>query len=223
MAAPSIHAIFVGKPKTITDEYGPWVSSICRESVSGPIAVLERGLIGDAVAQPYHGSPDAAICAHLLDHYTFWNTHYGMDLAPGAVGENITVNGITDDQVCAGDIVAAGTAILQVSGPRIPCANLARRIGRPDWVRLTLAENRTGFYLRVLQPGTIERGDVWQLRERPAPDAAIPSINRCMFLEFDLDYAHRMQEMRGLADWWKEQAREKCETNGLPTRKGVAR
>lgn len=211
MATPFVEAVFVGRPKTITDDQGTWVSSILRDPVVGCIEVGQRGIVGDAVAQPYHGSPDAAICAHLLDHYLFWNAHLGMRLEPGMVGENVTLADITEDQVCAGDVISVGTAILQVSGPRIPCANLARRIGRSDWVTLTLNELRTGFYLRVLQPGSIQRGEPWMLRERPSPSGSIPAINRCMFHTFDPEYARRMQEMQGLGEWWKEQARKKLE------------
>jgi MOSC domain-containing protein YiiM len=213
MTTPFVEAIFVGRPKAITDDQGTWVSSIFRDAVFARIEVGERGLVGDQVAQPYHGSPDAAICVHLLDHYLFWNARLGMRLAPGMVGENITLADITEDQICAGDVISVGTAILQVSGPRIPCANLARRIGRPDWLTLTLKELRTGFYLRVLEPGFIERGERWLLRERPAPGASIPAINRCMFLAFDPEYARSMLEMQGLGEWWKERAQEELKAH----------
>src|SRR5579859_3879093 len=209
MTTPFVQAIFAGRPKTIKDDQGTWVSSIHRDPVHGRIEVSERGLVGDAVEQPYHGSPDAAVCAHLLDHYLFWNAHLGMRLEPGVVGENVTIADITEDQVCAGDVIKVGTAVLQVSGPRIPCANLARRIGRADWVTLTLSAARTGFYLRVIEPGFIERGEPWLLIDRPAPAGIIPAINRCMFLAFDPEYARSMQQMQGLGEWWKERARER--------------
>lgn len=141
-----IHSIFSGQPKTMTDAGGTWTSSIYRDPVMGPIYAQPGGLVGDKVAQPYHGGPDADLCVHLLDHYRFWNERYGMTLQPGAVGENFTLDGITEDNVCAGDIVRVGSALIQVSVMRTPCATLARRIGRPDWVKLTVRENRTGFY-----------------------------------------------------------------------------
>jgi MOSC domain-containing protein YiiM len=160
---------------------------------------------------PYHGGPGAAICVHLSDHYSFWNALYNMNLQAGCVGENITLGDISETQVCAGDQVRLGTALVQVSGPRVPCANQARRIGRPDWVKLTIQENRTGFYLRVLEPGVIQAGDPWILEQRINPDGSIPAINRCMYLEFDPGYARGMLEMPGLEAWWKDQARQKIE------------
>ncbi|ADV82364.1 MOSC domain-containing protein [Terriglobus saanensis] len=206
-----IQAVFTGRPKSISDDRGTWTSSIIRDRAEGPVPVSLRGLAGDKVAQPYHGGPGAAICVHLADHYAFWNVRYDMNLQAGVVGENITLGDITEDQICVGDRVRLGTAVVQVSGPRVPCANLARRIGRPDWVKLTILENRTGFYLRVLEPGAVQAGDSWILEERVNDAGSIPAINRCMYLEFDPEFARAMLEMTGLEAWWKEQARQKIE------------
>jgi len=211
MRSADIQAVFTGRPRSIVDEHGTWTSSIFRERVDGPVSVSLCGLAGDKVAQPYHGGPGAAICVHLADHYAFWNARYGMGLQAGFVGENITVEGITEDQICVGDRVRLGTATVQVSGPRVPCANLARRIGRLDWVKLTVLENRTGFYLRVLEPGMVQAGDSWVLEERVNYTGSIPAINRCMYLEFEPDFARAMLGMPGLEGWWKDQAREKLE------------
>ena len=197
----------------MTDERGKWTSSIGRDRRQGSVAISVHGLAGDKVAQPYHGGPGAAICVHLADHYAFWNTRYNMNLQAGAVGENITLGGVAEQEICVGDRVRLGTAVVEVSGPRVPCANLARRIGRPDWVKLTVRENRTGFYLRVLEPGAVEEGDRWSLAERVSEAGSISAINRCMYLSFDLSYARAMLAMPGLERWWKEQAREKLETH----------
>jgi MOSC domain-containing protein YiiM len=207
--AAFLASIFTGQPKTITDEGGAWSSSIFRDRVDGPLEARQGGLAGDRVTHSYHGGPDADICVHLMDHYRFWNEHYGMSLTAGNMGENFVLDGIREDEVCVGDILRVGRALVQVSGSRTPCANLARRIGRADWVSLTIRENRTGFYLRVLETGLVQAGDAWLLQERLNPAGSIPAINRCLFLEFDPGFAARMQEMRGLADWWKEQARER--------------
>ena len=204
-----IEALLVGGPKTLTDAQGVWHSSIQRERSDGPVAVTIQGIVGDRVTQPYHGGPDAALCVHLMDHYDFWRETYGLSLAPGAVGENLTLSGVTEEAMCVGDIVRCGTVLAQVSGPRVPCATLARRIGRSDWVKLTIRENRTGFYLRVLEPGKVQAGDEWLVEQRFDEQAAIPKINHCMYLTFDAGYAERMLHMKGLGDWWRKQAAEK--------------
>jgi MOSC domain-containing protein YiiM len=209
--AAVVRGLFVGQTKEIKDRRGTWASSIHREPVSGPIQVVMTGLAGDKVTQPMHGGPSQALCIHLTDHYIFWKTHYNLELRAGGVGENVTLEGITEDEVCAGDIVRLGTSLVQVSGPRVPCGNQARWIGRKDWVNLTLKENRTGFYLRVLEEGVLQVGDSWKLQERLNPEGSIPAINRCMYLEFDAHYAQRLTEMLGLAQWWKDRIRKKAE------------
>lgn len=209
--AAIVRGLFVGQPKSITDERGTWTSSINRDSISGPIEVTVAGLAGDKVTQPLHGSPGQAICVHLIDHYQFWKTHYDVELRIGGVGENVTLDEITEEQVCAGDIARLGTALVQVSAPRVPCGNQARWIGRKDWVKLTLKENRTGFYLRVLEEGILQIGDTWKLQEQLNPDGSISAINRCMYQAFDADYAQRLMEMPGLDQWWKDRIRRKAE------------
>ncbi len=206
---PHIQAVFTGGPKEISDAGGTWTSSIFRDRTKGAVRVSFQGLAGDKVAQPYHGSAGAAVCAHLADHYAFWRAHYGLDLQAGYVGENLTIENLKEDEVHVGDVVRLGTSLVQVSGPRVPCANLARRIGRSDWVKLTVQENRTGFYLRVLQPGVLQEGDSWLLLDRINIAGSISSINRCMYLDFDPDYARTLTEMAGLEAWWKDQARQK--------------
>jgi MOSC domain-containing protein YiiM len=213
-SAPFVHSVFVGRPNVLRDNFGEWTSSIKRDPVSAPIELHAGGLHGDKVTQPYHGGPDAALCVHLCEHYDFWRRQYGLDLPAGTVGENFTLDGITEDEVCVGDVVRVGTSLVQVSGPRVPCANLARRIGRPDWVKLTIAENRTGFYLRVMQPGLVCAGDPWRLEDRLNEDGPMTAINRCIYLDFDREFALRIAKMTGLGKWWKQQFLEKLDRRG---------
>ena len=201
--------VFIGQPRPLRDARGEWRSSIYREPVSGPVDITPRGLPGDRSAQPYHGGPDAALCIHLTDHYDFWNAHYGMQLGPGSVGENITLSDLSEADVCAGDTARLGSALVQVSGPRVPCANQARRIGRSDWVKLTVRENRCGFYLRVLEPGRVQAADHYLLQDRINPHGTLPALNRCFYLEFDPDFAEQLVRMPALAPWWREQMSER--------------
>ena len=213
MTEPKIHSVWVGQPKVIHDERGEWVSSIARDRVSGPVHVLAAGLQGDKVTQPYHGGADSALCVHLCDHYEFWRVHFGIDLPCGHLGENLTIDSLREEDVCVGDVVRAGSALVQVSGARVPCTTQGRRAGKPDWVRLTVQQNRTGFYLRVLEPGMVEAGDSWELVDRCNPAGSIPALNHCFYLKFDREFASRVVAMTGLGEWWKEQFREKLRTD----------
>ncbi len=209
MTNPFVHSIYIGQPQTITDERGTWRSSIYRDLVTGPVELEIRGLVGDQVAASYHGSPDAAVCAHLLDHYRFWNTQYGMSLQAGNVGENFVLENVTEDEICIGDIYQVGTAILQVSCPRIPCDNQARRIGRSDWIKLTLKELRPGLYLRVLEPGMVQAGDEFRLEDRPNPDNNLVVFNHCWYHDFDPALAKKFAALPGLMIWWQERFAKK--------------
>ncbi|MCB8943661.1 MAG: MOSC domain-containing protein [Ardenticatenaceae bacterium] len=211
MTQPYIHSIFVGQPKTLADERGEWRSSIWRDLARGPVEIEVRGLAGDQATQPYHGGLDSAVCCHFLDHYRFWNSQYDLNLQAGNVGENFVLEHITEEEVCIGDVYRVGTGLVQVSCPRVPCETQARRIGRSDWVKLTLKELRPGFYLRVLEPGVVQAGDEFRLEERPNPGSSLTLFNRCWYHEFDPHLAEKFTTMTGLMPRWQERFAEKLE------------
>lgn len=204
-----IHTLSVGQPQTMTDERGTWRSAIFRTPVSGAVELRQRGLDGDQVADTdNHGSPDQAVCCHPLDHYAFWNEIYELRtpetmLGPGSVGENWTVSGATEHDVCIGDIFRVGSARVQVSGPRYPCTKQERKVGLAGFHRRTIETLRTGWYLRVLTPGTVQAGDGWTLEERLHPDLAVQRINVCGHQSLDPGFAQQALEIPELSAGWK--------------------
>jgi MOSC domain-containing protein YiiM len=199
--------ICVGGPKTLFDARGAWQSSIARDRVAGPVRLETRGFVGDQATQPYHGSPDLAVCIHSQTHYDFWNRTLEMDLRAGGVGENLTFDTWDDSTLCVGDVLGIGTAHIQLSAPRSPCENQARHVGRPDWVKRTIQELRTGIYARVLQPGAVQEGDAVVLLARPNPDLTIQALNACFYHRYDAALAERFIAAEGLMDWWRERLR----------------
>lgn len=204
-----IRAVFTGEPQTITDERGTWRSAIFRTPVSGEVRVTSRGLEGDRVADTkHHGTPDQAICCHPLEHYVFWNEVYGLTgedaLGPGGVGENWTLTGVDESDVCVGDVYAAGTARVQVGGPRVPCWKQERKLGLPGFHKRTMESLRTGFYARVLQEGTVRAGDGMRLEDRPNPGITQRVINECAYRNLDPGLARRLREVPELAEGWKK-------------------
>ena len=122
--------------------------------------VTPTGIEGDGQADLVnHGGVDKAICVYPLAHYPHWQEMIGRELSPAAFGENFTVDGLTEADVCIGDTWRVGEDVLvQVSQPRQPCWKLARR-----WQRKTLAlevqeSGKTGWYFRVLEEGTVQAG-----------------------------------------------------------------
>jgi MOSC domain-containing protein YiiM len=216
-----IYTLLVGQPQTHTDAQGTWTSAIYRQPVSGPVELGPRGLDGDQVADTlHHGSSHQAVCCHPLAHYDYWNTMYGLSgpaeqVGPGGVGENWTLSDMTEADVCVGDIYAVGSARVQVSGPRYPCVKQERKLGLPDFHRRTIETLRTGFYLRVLTPGTVQAGDAWTLEARPYPDLTIHQINACGHQTFDPALARAALAAPELSPTWRRIFRSKLDKDAV--------
>jgi MOSC domain-containing protein YiiM len=141
-------------------------TAIHKQPVAGPVAVSRLGLEGDAQAdRRLHGGPGKAVYAYPLEHYAFWQTQRRLagkgdaPLAHGALGENLTVQGMLEEDCWIGDRLAAGSVLLEVSEVRTPCFKLNVKMGLSHAARLMDQSGHTGFYLRVLEPGIIAAGD----------------------------------------------------------------
>ncbi|HMP40624.1 MAG TPA: MOSC domain-containing protein [Roseiflexaceae bacterium] len=205
----TIHTQLIGRPATHHDERGSWRSAIFRTVVEGPQQLLETGLAGDQVADTEnHGSPAQAVCCHPLDHYAFWNTEYqleaaGRPIGPGGVGENWTIAGATEEDVCIGDRFDVGSACVEVSGPRYPCIKQERKLQLPGLLQRTIATRRTGWYLRVIRPGSVSAGDAWRQVGQPNPGLTIARVNLGMHQEFDRLLALELLDVPELSAGWK--------------------
>ena len=212
----SIHSIFIGEPEVITDASGRWESSIYRKPVKGSIELGLDGLAGDQVTDRiHHGSATQAVCVHPLEHYAYWNSYFGLNggaqLGPGSVGENWTINGGSEDQVCVGDIFSVGSAQVQVSGPRAPCWKQQRKLNLNEFLTKTIETLRTGFYLSVVTPGRVQVGDEWKLCSRPNPWLTQHLVNASYHRTADPEIVKRMLTTPELADGWKKMLRRKIE------------
>ncbi|HRK32198.1 MAG TPA: MOSC domain-containing protein [Tepidisphaeraceae bacterium] len=189
--------IQIGQPRTIVDEHGKseedrvWFSGFYKSPVTRPVRVGATGLAGDGQADSkHHGGADKAVLAYSFDHYPHWRASLGIDsFDPGAFGENLTVAGTNEDDVCVGDVWQIGEVRLQVSQPRQPCWKLARRWGRKDLPAQVIANGQSGWYLRVLREGTIQATPEAPMTiervERPCLDWTIARINRLLYHDRD--------------------------------------
>ena len=164
-----IASVNVGLPRELPHEGGVVLSGIVKAPVAGPVAVGATNLAGDGQADlSVHGGLDKAVYAYPHEHYGAWARELGRDdLAPGHFGENLTLEGLLEDEARIGDVFLMGTALLEVSQPRVPCFKLAIRMGDPAFAKPFLRSGRTGFYLRVLAEGVVRAGDP-VTRERSA-------------------------------------------------------
>ena len=155
-------------------------SAFIKSAVSGPINVGALGLDGDHQADlSVHGGPEKAIYAYPSVRYPDWAAAF-PDLSPrfvaGAMGENLTVDDMVEDDLCVGDVHAIGGALLQVCQPRQPCFKLALALGEPRLGKHMVRSGHSGWYYRVLREGPITAGDTVMLADRPNPTFAFPRL-----------------------------------------------
>lgn len=135
-------------------------TAIFKHQRVGPVVLTKLGVEGDEQADPrYHGGHDKAVFVYPHEHYEFWAQELRRaELDLGTFGENLTVQGLLENEICIGDRLKVGDAILEVSQPRTPCSKLALRLAAPEAPRIFSQTGRCGFYARVVEPGTIEAG-----------------------------------------------------------------
>lgn len=189
MANPLLASIQVGLPRELGRDGADdpmdrlWTTGFFKEPISGAVRLGATNLDGDGQADlVHHGGPDKAVLAYAAEHYPDWRRSLDKPALPfGAFGENFTVAGLSEANVCIGDVWQVGAeAVVQVSQPRQPCWKLARR-----WRIKTLAldvqqTGRTGWYFRVLREGFVAAGELLTLLERPHPDWSVERANRVM-------------------------------------------
>ena len=184
----SLVSIQVGVPRQYGDALSSdpferlWTTGIFKTPISGEVPVGPDGLIGDGQADlTVHGGPDKAICVYSGDHYPEWRqSPHLAAMGPGAFGENFTLEGVTEDEVCIGDVFAVGVLRLELSQPRQPCWKLARKWGLRDFTERVIESGWTGWYLRVRQGGTVAAGATLTLVARPHPEWTVRAANRVM-------------------------------------------
>ena len=154
-------SINVAMPRVVSVHGKQVETGIFKAPVSGPVVVRELNLEGDGQADlSVHGGPDKAVYLYSWDNILHWKKALQReDLGPGSFGENLTVEGLGEDEVAIGDEFAIGTARFMVTQPRLPCFKLALALETPSITKTFLESGRTGCYLRVLQEGVMQAGD----------------------------------------------------------------
>lgn len=155
-------------------------SGINKMPQEGPWPVDLGGLAGDAQGdRRVHGGPDKAIHCYAFGHYTSWAAEIGphpLLVRPGAFGENLSLDDLDEGDVCLGDRWRIGSTLLEITQGRQPCYKLNLRFGLPDMARRVQDSLRAGWYLRVLEGGTVRAGDVVELRARPYPSHTVADL-----------------------------------------------
>jgi MOSC domain-containing protein YiiM len=161
-------SVNVGLPVDITVGDKIIQTGIFKKPVSGPVRVRSLNMDGDRQADlTVHGGVDQAVYVYSSEHYRVWEHELGRAFPEwGTFGENLTIEGTLEEDICVGDTIEIGTVIFQVTQPRLPCFKLAAKLERDDIIKRLLDSRRTGFYTRVLQEGFLMAGDLVTINQR---------------------------------------------------------
>ncbi|WP_027417380.1 MOSC domain-containing protein [Aneurinibacillus terranovensis] len=206
-----VETISVGKPAVVPWDKNKVVTAIFKQPVSGKVALDRMNLVGDAQGDlKNHGGPDKAVCIYAASHYPYWEKVLNRPLSYGSFGENLTVSGLTEEDVFIGDIWRIGSATVQVSQPRQPCYKIGVRLNAANLHLQVIETGFAGFYLRVLEEGEIEAGDTVTLVERLNADYTIRELHNCLFHKnCTSDEWTRLANIPELAEPWRKAFRKK--------------
>lgn len=151
-----LKSLNVGKPIGVDYKGKQLQTGIYKHPIQDNVFLGKDHIDGDGQADLVnHGGYDKAVCVYPFEHYPYWESYIGKSLDYAAFGENLTVTGMLESEVCIGDVFQIGDAILQVSQPRYPCFKLSQKHGVSDLPAQILKTGFSGFYFRVLQTGYI--------------------------------------------------------------------
>ena len=203
-----IISVNVGLPREVVWKGITVRTAIFKKPVAGTLAIRQLNLAGDQQADlTVHGGPAKAIYAYPVEHYEYWRKQLpDVSFSWGVFGENLTTEGLSEDTLCIGDIVRAGSAILQVTQPRMPCYKLELRFNRDDMIKRFLVSGRSGFYFSVIEPGDVGLGSQVEVLDRDTNNVTISDILRLYLGQTpDPELLRRMTNVTSLPDNWKTQ------------------
>jgi len=186
-------------------------SAFVKTARQDAVAVTPLGLQGDEQADlDAHGGPEKAVYGYANAHYPAWAKLFpALTFTGGAMGENLTIAGLEEKDICVGDVHSIGSSLLQVCQPRQPCFKFALRHGNKLLPKAMVKNGFAGWYYRVLQTGFVKTGDAISLYDRPNPDFPFTRLIEIIYHgKVTKNELQRMSEMSGLASQWREHARQ---------------
>ena len=212
-------SVNLGQPIEVPARDRPVLTSIFKAPTTSRVGVYRDHLEGDRQADMrVHGGPYKAVYAYPSEHYDYWATQLpGASIPFGAFGENLTTDGLLEDSVAIGDRFRIGSAILEVTQPRMPCFKLALRFGRSDMVKRFWTSGYSGFYFAVVEEGELGQGDVIERLTGSSPDqitvAEVVGLHKGKIKDSEAYERALAAPLRGS---WKKDIRERWANTSLP-------
>ncbi len=204
-------SVNVGMPKNV-----PWrdktvYTGIWKAPVEGPVMVRRLNIDGDGQGDlAGHGGEQRAVMVYQSESYDFWKTYLGRDdLRPGHFGENFTVTGLADDEVCIGDRYRIGDAEFEVTQPRVTCFRVGMRLDEPDMPNLLVSAHRPGFYFRVIAEGRVRAGDDIVRTRRGRHELSVADVDALLYLpDRDVEMLRKAIDVPALSPGWQQSFHE---------------
>jgi MOSC domain-containing protein YiiM len=203
MAAARVVSVNIGRGRDADWAGRLKRTAIDKRPIPGPVAVGRLGLAGDEqIDKPDHGGDEQALYAYAREDLDWWVERLGRELASGSFGENITTSGLDVTGALIGEVWLLGSAVVQVTSPRIPCAVFAGWLDERQWVKRFADAGRTGAYLRVLEEGQVSAGDPVEVIARPGTAVTIAESVRAYY--GDADLMRQLLLVAGRSSKWDE-------------------
>ena len=209
-----IVSVNVSLPRTVRWKNRDVTTGIFKRPVQGRVMARKFDLDGDQQADlAVHGGANKAIYGYPSDYYSFWRNELpGMDLPWGMFGENLSIEGLREDETHIGDRFQVGTALLMATQPRIPCYKLAVKFGRDDILKRFLRSEKSGVYFSVLNEGFIQAGDTIEKTHQDDSGISVTDINRVYASHRDdVPMLCRVVQLAALPQDWRDYFGKKLE------------
>jgi ferredoxin-NADP reductase/MOSC domain-containing protein YiiM len=208
---PTLVSVNVGLPRDVTWNGVTVHTGAWKDPVEGARMVRRLGVEGDGQGDTHgHGGPNRAVLVYQVDSYRYWRTRLQReDLPPGSFAENLTVDGLGDDEVCIGDRYRIGEAEFEVTQPRVTCFRAGLRIGEPELAAMLVAHHRPGFYMRVVAEGRVRAGDEIVRTASGPGRVSVAAADALLYLPGrDLDTLRRAVRIPALSPGWQTSLRQ---------------
>jgi ferredoxin-NADP reductase/MOSC domain-containing protein YiiM len=215
----SVLSVNVGLPKDVAWQGRTVHTGIWKRPISGRRMVRRLNIDGDGQGDlGGHGGEQRAVLVYQAQSYEYWRRTLDRDdLDFGVFGENFTVDGLPDSEVCVGDRYRIGGAEFEVTQPRVTCYRVGMRLGVPDMPSLLVGHHRPGFYLRVLAEGEVAAGDeIVKTADGPGK-VSVAAVDALLYLpDKDIGLMRRVLDVPALSPGWQQSFRELVDAAGQP-------
>jgi ferredoxin-NADP reductase/MOSC domain-containing protein YiiM len=204
-------SVNVGMPKNVQWRGKTVYTGIWKTPVEGPVMVRRLNIDGDGQGDlAGHGGEQRAVMVYQSESYEFWKGYLSRgDLEPGHFGENFTVTGLADDEVCIGDRYRIGDAEFEVTQPRVTCFRIGLRLDEPEMPNLLVAQHRPGFYFRVITEGRVRAGDDIVRTRRGRHELSVADVDALLYLpNRNIEQLRKVVDVPALSPGWQQSFRD---------------